>query len=111
MKNKDLAFHVNSTWLIDCDVSDPSGNPAIIATAEWRLASPTSRLILVTNLDGGIVITGPGQCTINVPLNKQNAVPAGVYDHELWIIDSNGDASVAIAGKFNLVESLKRKYP
>jgi hypothetical protein len=107
---KDIAFQLNDTWDIEADCRDASNNLLDIATAEWRVATESERLLLAT-IDDGISVTGLGLLSIQIPMNMQAGINAGLYDHELWVVDSGGFASVQFYGKINVVQSLKRKFP
>lgn len=110
-EKKDITFHVDETWRIDCSVAGADGAPIVVEEAEWRMASATARLVKVAVGDG-IVLTGPGELTVTVPLERQTGIVAGTYDHELWVKDAaTHDGSIQITGRVLIVASLKRRFP
>lgn len=109
---EDMAFHLEETWDILATVTDAARQPVTnIAQAEWRLASPTARLVKAT-LGEGIEVAGPGALLIRIPSAMQTGIVRGSYDHELWILDgTTGVDSIQVVGTVAVLDSLKRRFP
>lgn len=111
MANKqDMVFHIDETWDLEVEVEGPDGEAIVPVQAEWRVANSKRAYVLAT-LGDGITATG-SSLRIIVPRAKQNGIPGGFYDHELWVVDgSTTYESVQLVGQINVKDSLKRRFP
>jgi len=110
-QRKDIAFHIGTTWEIDCEVRNADGAPIEIQAAEWRLSNQSGNLVKVT-LGAGITVTGTGRCMVRVTPSMQNSVTAGNHNHELWVREAvTLVESVQVVGSANIVRSLRKQFP
>ncbi len=110
-RRQDIAFHLGSTWEIECEVRNADGDLIEISAAEWRLADQSTNMVKAT-IGDGITVTGPGRCVVRVTPTMQAAVVAGNHVHELWVREAvTLVESVQVVGSANIVRSLKKKFP
>lgn len=77
-------------------LTDPAGNAIDLTGADLRMgiataeADPLSASLAVTMANGGIVVPTPtlGQFSLAVPVTTLQALPIGIYRHDLIFVKS-----------------------
>lgn len=111
--SQDVNLVLGEVWSIICTCHDANGAIMVVDTAEWRLASTTTRLLLVSSNTDSIVITSPGVLEVTVtPTDQLTAnIAPGLFQHELFVTGNNTVGSIQVAGKATVTTSLKFLYP
>jgi len=83
----DLLLGTTWTWIVTC--TDDQGDPVTVATADWRLQTPTGTDVIALTHASGISVVG-NVCTIQVETDNQAGVTSRTYRHWLEVVDDNG---------------------
>lgn len=81
-------------------------------TVHWVVCDAVGTALIEKSMGAGITIENAAAGQIRIDLAPDDTdIPPGTYQHELLVIDENGNRYTALAGQFTVLPSLTVDIP